>query len=80
MQKTICDHRDDGRAGGVFTSYEIVKVTVKGVGFVHLLPPPPPPFPPSDRENRQSKGVGEIHLPEEGGEWLVGGADILMWG
>lgn len=26
MQKTICDHRDDGRAGGVFTSYEIVKI------------------------------------------------------
>ena len=26
MQSTICEHRDDGRAGGVFTSYEIVKV------------------------------------------------------
>jgi len=26
MQSTICEHRNDGRAGGVFTSYEIVKV------------------------------------------------------
>ena len=26
MQSTICEHRDDGRAGGVFTSYEILKV------------------------------------------------------
>ena len=26
VQSTICEHSDDGRAGGVFTSYEIVKV------------------------------------------------------
>ena len=28
VQNTICEHRDDGRAGGVFRSYEIVKVSV----------------------------------------------------
>ena len=27
MQSTICNHRDDGRSGGHFTSYEVVKVT-----------------------------------------------------
>ena len=26
MQSTICEHRDDGKAGGVFRSYEVVKV------------------------------------------------------
>ena len=27
MQKSICEHRDDGKAGGVFDSYEIDKVS-----------------------------------------------------
>ena len=27
VQNTICEHRDDGRAGGVFKSYEVVKVS-----------------------------------------------------
>lgn len=27
MQSTICEHRDDGKAGGVFNSYEIIKVS-----------------------------------------------------
>lgn len=26
MQSTICEHRDDGKAGGVFDSYEILKI------------------------------------------------------
>lgn len=30
MQSTICEHRDDGRAGGVFRAYEIVKVDYIG--------------------------------------------------
>ena len=34
MQSTICEHRDDGRAGGVFTSYEIVKVSDNHVHFL----------------------------------------------
>jgi len=32
----ICEHRDDGRAGGVFTSYEIVKV-VKIMSTVSMV-------------------------------------------
>ena len=36
MQTTICDHRDDGRAGGIFNSYEIVKVTSRG-SVAHVL-------------------------------------------
>ena len=27
MQSTICDHRDNGRAGGVFKSYNIIRVS-----------------------------------------------------
>lgn len=28
MQSTICDHRDDGRAGGLFKAYSITKVSL----------------------------------------------------
>ncbi len=26
LQSTICEHRDDGRSGGVFRSYQVLKV------------------------------------------------------
>lgn len=51
MQSTICEHRDDGKAGGVFNSYEIIKVSPDGwalnsiqpthTSMGELLPAPP---------------------------------------
>ena len=40
MQSSICEHRDDGKAGGVFDSYEILKVIIiiiNKVVFKYLL-------------------------------------------
>ena len=40
MQSSICEHRDDGKAGGVFDSYEILKVIIiiiNEVVFKYLL-------------------------------------------
>ena len=28
MQNTICDHRDDGKAGGIFKAYNIINVSI----------------------------------------------------